>query len=70
MEKRSRTEALVISKTEAAQLLACSQQFIEKLIDNGELPIVKLGRKMVRVRMTDLMGLLERRVEVKGTVAA
>jgi excisionase family DNA binding protein len=43
---------------EAADELHVTERYIRKVIATGELPAVKVGRRLIRIRRTDLEALL------------
>ena len=47
-----------LTVAEAADELAVTERFIRKLIADGDLRAVKVGARVVRIRRTDLEGLL------------
>jgi excisionase family DNA binding protein len=47
-----------LTVAEAADELAVTERFIRKLIADGDLPAVKVGARVVRIRRTDLEDLL------------
>ena len=47
-----------LTVTEAADELAVTERFIRKLIADGDLPAVKVGARVVRIRRSDLEDLL------------
>lgn len=49
-----RTDAEWISLREAAKIYAVSTYTLRRRISSGELPAVKLGYKLIRVRIDDL----------------
>lgn len=48
-----------VTRKTAAALLQCSDQLISKFIKAGQLRAYKLGTHAVRIRRTDLEGLME-----------
>ncbi len=54
---------LIYSPAEAAELLGCSRPFIYKLIADGQLPSLKLGRSR-RIRHSDLTAMIDAAVQV------
>jgi excisionase family DNA binding protein len=48
-----RTESLLVTIDEAAQLLACGRTLLKLMIRRGEIPIVKIGR-LTRIPRTCL----------------
>jgi len=53
----SRIEPVYISLREAARIYAVSTYTLRRRIASGDLPAVKLGYKIIRVRVADLDGL-------------
>ena len=49
---------VMLTVGEAAAELAVTERFIRKLIADGQLRAVKVGTRVVRIRRTDLEGLL------------
>jgi excisionase family DNA binding protein len=47
-----------ISKREAIMVLGCSMPTLESLINTGQLPAYRLGPRSVRLKLTDVEGLL------------
>jgi len=47
-----------LTVAEAADELAVTERFIRKLIADGDLRAVKVGTRVVRIRRSDLEGLL------------
>ncbi|GIG23333.1 hypothetical protein Cch01nite_40570 [Cellulomonas chitinilytica] len=50
--------AAFVSVADVADELAVTQRFVRRLIADGELPAVKIGTRLVRVRRADLDGIL------------
>lgn len=50
---------------QAADLLGISLNTMRALIDQGEMPIVRVGHRSVRIRPVDLSAFVERRTSVK-----
>lgn len=58
------TETPLLLKTvEAAKKLSISKRYLEELISRGDLPVVRFGRRAVRIRPSDLTALTERKVK-------
>jgi len=53
---RAASEFMTVS--EAADELHVTERYIRKVIATGELPAVKVGSRLVRIRRTDLAALL------------
>ena len=53
----SRIEPEYVSLREAARIYAVSTYTLRRRIASGDLPAVKLGYKIIRVRVSDLDGL-------------
>lgn len=49
----SASNPVFVSRKRAAEILACSEQMISKLINDGRLPAYHLGRA-VRIKLSDL----------------
>ena len=60
-ERMSATERLVFSVPEVAELLGISRAFAYELVARGELPVVRLGRRVVvpRVALLAKIGVVE-----------
>lgn len=58
MERKE--EALLLSRTEAASALAVSTDTLRRLINDGELSIVRIGRSVL-IPQGDVLDLVERR---------
>jgi excisionase family DNA binding protein len=54
----SPAEARFLTVAEAADELHVTERFIRKLIANGDLDAVRIGTRLVRIRRTDLEGLI------------
>lgn len=54
INQNSRTETEWVSLREAAQIYAISTYTLRRRIASGDLPAVKLGYKLIRVRISDL----------------
>ena len=54
INQNSRVETEWVSLREAAKLYAVSTYTLRRRIATGHLPAVKLGYKLIRVRITDL----------------
>ena len=52
------SQARFLSVAEAADELHVTERFIRKLIANGDLDAVRIGTRLVRIRRSDLDGLL------------
>ena len=50
----------ILTIKEAAKLLRVSQTQIYRLIKEGELPVIKRGKRYTRLQRTDLLFFLER----------
>lgn len=48
----------LVSKSQAAALLAVSERTIDRMIERGELPALKLGAKAVRIPEEAVLALL------------
>jgi excisionase family DNA binding protein len=57
IQEDSRVEPEYISLREAASIYAVSTYTLRRRIASGDLPAVKLGYKIIRVRVADLDGL-------------
>jgi len=51
-------ETRYLTVAEAADELHVTERFIRKLITNGDLDAVRIGTRLVRIRRSDLDGLL------------
>lgn len=49
----------LVSKSQAAALLAVSERTIDRMIERGELPALKLSAKAVRIPEKAVLALLE-----------
>ncbi len=54
VNQNSRTETEWVSLREAAKIYAISTYTLRRRIASGDLPAVKLGYKLIRVRISDL----------------
>ncbi len=54
INQNSRTETEWVSLREAAKIYAISTYTLRRRIASGDLPAVKLGYKLIRVRISDL----------------
>lgn len=54
----SSQRAAAMTKSDAAKYIGISERYLDKLIANGSIPKVKLGRKTL-LRTTDIEALLE-----------
>lgn len=54
VNQNSRTETEWVSLREAAKINAISTYTLRRRIASGDLPAVKLGYKLIRVRISDL----------------
>lgn len=54
VNQNSRTETEWVSLREAAKIYAISTYTLRRRIASGDLPAVKLGYKLIRVRIEDL----------------
>lgn len=52
------TQPRLLTVTEAADELNVTERFVRKLIAEGNLDAVRVGTRLVRIRRTDLEGLL------------
>lgn len=48
----------MLSTTEAAELLRVSPQLIRLWVHRGDLPAVRIGRSLMRVRRADVLGMV------------
>lgn len=48
----------LLTKGEAAEALRCSERTIDRLRERGSLPTVKVGRKKVLIRESDVRALI------------
>jgi excisionase family DNA binding protein len=53
-----RATSALMTVGEAADELHVTERYIRKVIATGELPAVKVGRRLIRIRRTDLEALL------------
>jgi excisionase family DNA binding protein len=56
----------LLRKEAARERLQISRPTLERLIERGELPIVRLGRRAIRIRESAIEGLIERGSERRG----
>lgn len=57
----------LLTKEEAAELLAVSETTVERLIAAGHLPAYRIGRAITRIDRADVLAYLEsRRIRVHG----
>ena len=54
INQNSRVETEWVSLSEAAKIYAVSTYTLRRRISSGDLPAVKLGYKLIRVRISDL----------------
>jgi excisionase family DNA binding protein len=57
-QKVSQTNPQFISRVHAAKMLDCNVQLVDRLVKEGRLPVVRLGRKIL-IRQEVLLQLLE-----------
>ena len=50
----------IMTTGEAAQFLKTSKTYVFKMIREGELPVIKRGKRYTRLMKTDLMAFLKR----------
>ena len=43
-------DQLLLSYRQAAKLLACSERLVWELVHDGKIPVVRLGKRAVRIR--------------------
>jgi len=53
---------LLVSVPDVAERLACSRHHVYDLIEQGELPAVRIGARRMSVRETDLEAFIEARL--------
>jgi len=53
-------EGKLLKSQEVAEKLGVSKSYVYQLISNGELPVVRLGEKAIRIRPEDLDRFLEK----------
>jgi excisionase family DNA binding protein len=57
---KPRAESVFVPRKQAAALLGCSPQLLDRLIRKKELRAFRLGNKLVMIKRCDLMALVER----------
>ena len=57
----------LLTKEQAAEMLSCSQNFIQTLEEDGVLRRVRIGKRFVRYDKKDIESLIERATEIKPT---
>lgn len=55
--------SLLVDVLEAAHLLSVGERTVWALVERGELPRVRLGRRITRFRRSDVADLVRRRTE-------
>lgn len=65
----ARPDALLLSREEARALLGIGSATFDSLLRAGEIPVVRYGRRGVRVRRADLEAFCERAAEPWGVGA-
>ena len=56
----SAPSSLLITVAEAATVLSCSTRLVRRMMADGELDFVRLGRRAKRLRRSDVLALIER----------
>lgn len=60
----------LLTLRQAAEALSVDASYVGKLIKRGELPQVRVGRKCIRVRRSDLDVFIQRRVTLPRAIAS
>jgi len=60
----------LLHRKEAAAMLAVSLNTLLAMLDRGELPLVRVGARSVRIRLSDVEAYIQARVEVGDPAAA
>ncbi|HUY87826.1 MAG TPA: helix-turn-helix domain-containing protein [Pirellulales bacterium] len=63
---RPAPEPVLLTEAEAADAMRVSLSIVDRLIRNGELPVVRFEQRIVRVRTVDLHAFAERRLVEAG----
>ena len=58
--EESKMHVQLYGREEVQEFLRCGKDALGKLIDAGELPVVRLGRKFQRFRHADVLALIDR----------
>jgi excisionase family DNA binding protein len=53
-------------KSKAQKRLSVSPAHLDRLISSGELPVVKVGKRAVRIAESALESFIQRRTELRG----
>lgn len=64
------TPPLLITRSEAASLLQISVRTLSKLLQNGSLPFVRVGKRSIRILPDDLVRHLETQREASQGVTS
>lgn len=59
----ARPDPLLLNLDDAARMLGICKRTLWTLIGLGDLPIVRLSRKAVRIRRSDIVDLIQRRTQ-------
>jgi excisionase family DNA binding protein len=59
-------EQLLLNPEQTAETLSVSEAYIRKLIRANELPVIRLGRKCVRIRFGELKAWIDSKAEPAG----
>ena len=52
------TQEQLLTISEVAEQLAVSQKTVGRMIKRGELPVVRFGRRLTRVRLSELLAMI------------
>ena len=59
-------EPLLLNPEQTAETLSVSEAYVRKLIRTNELPVIRLGRKCVRIPVFELKAWIDGKAEAAG----
>jgi len=59
-------EDRLLTKTEGADALRCSKPTLERIIQRGDLPVVRVGERSIRISETAVREYISSRTERRG----